>query len=164
MTAVRASGDAAKKAIGKEPVIKVGPTRSGFDAETDTSTGTITIKPTADCCDAAVPCFFELNNVRNTTEFDKVDGQAAKGDLGREEYTIASEKIEYEGVIRLRDTFKKCKKAWACGDGATSGYESVSDDFDTYYKTQLMNSHKNHYRNAWDADYKAAYEAKRKKT
>ena len=152
----------AKKAIGKEPTLKVAAPSSGFDAETNISTGTITIKPT-NCCDATASLFFELSNVRNTNEFNKVDGEAAKGELGREEYTKASEKIEYEGVILLRDTFKKCKKAWSCGDGATSGYESVSNNFDDYYNTQLVNSHKNHYRRAWDNAYKSAYEAKHKK-
>ncbi len=150
----------AKKAIGKDPTVKVEATKSGFDAETDTSTGTIKIKPTSDCCDATASLLFELVNASNTPKFNKVDGDAAKGDLGREEYTKASEKIEYDASVRLRDTFKKCKKSWGCADGATSGFENVPDDFDKYYDNWLATSHKDYYRGAWDRNYKAAYQKK----
>jgi len=151
----------ATKAIGKEPVIQVAPVKD-FEAATDPLTGTITVAPTPDCCGATSSLFFELDNVRNIPEFIKVDGKAAKGELGREEYVKLNEKIEYEGVIRLRDTFPKCKESWGCGPRATSGYESVSDDFDAYYE-QVVERHKNHYRNHWDKFYKAAYEAEQKK-
>ena len=150
----------AKSVIGKDPQVRMAPTSSGFDAETDTTSGTVTIKPTTDCCDATASLFFELSNVRNTPAFNKVDADAAAGNLSREDYTIANEKIEYQGVLNLKKTFAACRKSWGCAPGATSGYEGVSDDFDTYYRTQLAKSHKDHYRTGWDGSYKSAYEAK----
>jgi len=136
------------------------PTSSGFAAETDTTSGTITIKPTTDCCDATASLLFELTNVSNTPAFDKIDADVAAGNLSREAYTMASEKVEYQATLKVKNAFAACKKSWGCAPGATSGYEGVSDDFNTFYNTQLAKSHKDHYRNAWDQNYKSAYQAK----
>ena len=151
----------AKAAIGKDPQVQIGPVTPGFEAETNPTTGTITIKPTPDCCNASQSLFFELTNVRSIPAFNKLDSEAAAGNVSREDYAKKTAKIEYKGVILLRDTFATCRKAWGCAPGATTGYEGVSNDFDTYYNSQTT-AYKDHYRTGWDSSYKSAYEAKHK--
>jgi hypothetical protein len=152
--------DDAKKTIGKDPTVKLGPVAGGFEANTDITSGLITIAPTPDCCAATQSLFFELTNVKSSPRHKAVDDSAAAGNVGREEYTKKEAKIEWDGVKLLRDNFAKCKGKWGCSDSATTGYEGVSDDFDKYYASQTTTRYKDYYRHAWDDVYKTAYVAK----
>jgi uncharacterized Zn-binding protein involved in type VI secretion len=154
----------AKQSLGKDPEVKLGPVPAGHKAKTNIEDGVITIAPTPDCCSAVGSLFFELTNAKSKSRHLAVDTAAGNGDLAREDYVKQTSRIEYDGVILLRDAFAKCRKAWGCSATATSGYESISNDFEKYYTTQLSQTTKDYYRNAWDEDgegsYKAAYAAK----
>ncbi len=149
----------AKTTLGKDPTVQVGAVEGGFEANTDVTNGVITIAPTTDCCGAAASLFFELTNAKSSKRHLAIDADAAAGNLAREDYAKSAAKVEYEGVILLRDNFAKCRAKWGCSATATSGYENVSNDFDTYYQSQTER-YKDYYRNAWDSSYKAAYDAK----
>ena len=149
----------AKGAIGKDPQVQIGPTSSGFGAETDTSTGTIIIKPTTDCCAATEFLLFELHNVEDTAKHTKIDADALSGKLSREEYAQAHERLEYDGVHRNLTAFDKCKSKWGCGPGAKSYFDPFrsAKDFNDFYKNYELPAHKDVYRNWWDSNCKAAY-------
>lgn len=103
--------DEAKKANGdKDPEIVFGAPSSGFDAETDTSTGTITVNKKSDKCTATESVFFELANLSSKPNFDKIDADANAGNLSREEYAKASEKEEYNNVKKTHEAIDKCKR------------------------------------------------------
>ena len=55
----------AKTALGKDPTVQVGPVPGGFEANTDVTTGVITIAPIADCCAARASLFFGLTNAKS---------------------------------------------------------------------------------------------------
>jgi len=153
---------AAKKANGgKEPKIVFGKPSSGFDAETDTATGTITVDSASSQCTATESVYFELANLSNKPAFDKVDGNAAAGNLSREDYALAVEQVEYDSLKNTLAVIDACKKKWGCEShpfdlDALRPAKSFSD----YYKNYLGESHKEYYRKSWDSDYKAAYNAK----
>jgi hypothetical protein len=149
----------ATTALGKEPDVQVTPATPGFAADTDTSTGVIRITPTTDCCQARASLFFELTNARSKPRHEAIAADAAAGNVSRDDYAKRIARVEYDGVILLRDTFNTCRGAWGCSATATSGYESVSNDFETYYAGQTE-AYKDHYRNGWDSNFKAAYDAK----
>jgi uncharacterized Zn-binding protein involved in type VI secretion len=154
--------DEAKKANGgKDPKIVFGTPSSGFDAETDTSTGTITVSNKSDKCTATESVYFELANLAAKPKFDQIDADAAAGNLSREEYTRANERVEYENVQKTLAAIDKCKDKWGCGSH-NFGFEAFrpAKDFDDYYDNYLSEDHKNHYRNHWDNAFKSAYEAK----
>jgi hypothetical protein len=153
----------AKKANGgKDPVIKRGTTSSGFDAETDTEKGVITINKNSDKCTSTESLIFELANLSRKADFDKVDKDAAAGKLSREEYIKASEKIEYENIKTTLKAVDKCKEKWGCKNHSfdLAGH-GMAKDFDDYYDNYLANSHKEHYGKIWDEDCKDAYEKKK---
>ncbi len=147
---------------GKDPTVVKGVPRSGFKAETDISTGTITLSKDLDKCNATQALSFELNNLSSTKEFNKADGDCAAGNLGQEEYTQASEKIEYENAKKALKAFEDCGEKWGCAKGTASRYAWIkpAKDFDDYYKNYLAEEHKNHYRNDWTRNCKANYEKK----
>jgi len=153
---------AAKKANGgKDPKIVFGKPSSGFDAETDTTTGTITVNSGLSQCTATEKVYFELANLSNKPAFDKVDGEVAAGNLSREDYAIASEQIEYDSLTKTLAAIDKCKKQWGCASHPFDfdGFRPAKG-FGDYYKNYLRESHKDYYRNFWDSGYKAAYDAK----
>jgi hypothetical protein len=149
----------AKTTLGKDPTVQVGDVAGGFGANTNVTTGVITIAPTTDCCSATAALFFELTNAKSSQRHLANAADAAAGNLSREDYTKKEAAVEYDGVKLLRDNFAKCKAKWGCSATATSGFENVSDDFDTYYNSQTER-YKDYYRNFWDSSYKAAYDAK----
>lgn len=154
--------DEAKKANGgKAPKIIFGTPSSGFDAETDTTTGTITVSNTSDKCTATESVYFELANLAAKSRFGQVHADATAGNLSREGYTRANEQIEYDNVQKTLAAIDKCKKKWGCDTHAFS-FDGMrpARNFDDYYDNYLADSHKNHYRNFWDTAFKAAYEAK----
>ena len=154
---------AAKKAAGADPTVAMKATTTGFDAETQGNN--ITIKPTADCCDATESLLFELHNVEVQPVRAKTTTSAEGGNLSREAYTKEMEHLEYDGLKRSWTTFPKCSKTWGCGPGVKSfaaGF-SKAKSFDDYYNHQLANSHKNVYRHFWDSQYKDPYKKKHKK-
>ena len=154
--------DEAKKANGgKDPKIVFGTPSSGFDAETDTSTGTITVNKKSDKCTATESVFFELANLSSKPNFDKIDADANAGNLSREEYAKANEEEEYNNVKKTHAAIDKCKEKWGCKSHTfdLDGFRPAKD-FDDYYKNYVADSHKNHYRTAWDSNYKKAYNAK----
>lgn len=152
----------AKKANGgKDPKIVFGTPSSGFDAQTNISTGTITVNSKSDKCTATESVFFELANLAGKSISEKIATDAAAGNLSREEYARAKEKKEYDNVKKTHAAVDKCKKKWGCETHPfdLDGFRPAKD-FDDYYDNYLAESHKNHYRNAWDSNYKAAYDAK----
>ena len=153
--------DEAKKANGgKDPKIVFGTPGSGFDAETNTSTGTITVSNKSGKCTATESVFFELANLSSKPNFDKIDADAAAGNLSREDYAKASEKQEYENTKKTLAAIDKCKDKWGC-KSHTFDFDGFrpAKDFDDYYKNYLAESHKNYYRTSWDSAYKSAYDA-----
>ena len=149
----------AKTALGKDPTVQVGPVDGGFQANTNVQTGVITIAPTTDCCDATQSLFFELTNAKSKQRHLDIANDAAAGNVAREDFAKREARVEYDGVILLKNTFPTCRAAWGCSASATTGYENVSPDFDTYYASQT-DRYKDYYRNFWDNNYKAAYQAK----
>jgi hypothetical protein len=152
----------AKKANGgKDPKIVFGTPSSGFDAETDTTTGTITVSNKSDKCSATESVYFELANLAAKDRFAKIEADAAAGNTAREDYARANEQVEYDNVQKTLAAIDKCKKAWGCDSHAFS-FDSMrpAKDFDDYYDHFLADSHKNHYRNHWDTAFKTAFDAK----
>lgn len=151
----------AKKAAGKEPDLKVGTPSSGFKAESDSS-GSITVS-SQDCCLATQLLVHELTNVSHGPDFNKLDSDAAKGDVAREDYTKANEKLEYDGVMTTLKAFDACKSKWGCGPSAKAEWDGYrkAKDFNDYYDHYLVESHKEYYRKeVWDKSYKAAWDKK----
>jgi hypothetical protein len=144
---------------GTAPTLRIGRTSAGFGGETDTSTGTITISDTLDQCEATQVALFELQNLASKAEFDRIRSDAAAGNLSREEYTRANERVEYNNLRTAQAAEAGCMDRWGCA-GRTPRHQWVNDsaNFDDYYDHHLAESHKNHYRNAWDSRYRAAYE------
>jgi hypothetical protein len=153
--------EATKANSGKAPNIVFGTPSSGFDAETDTTTGTITINSASNKCTATESVYFELANMAAKPAFDKIDADAAAGNTSREDYAKANEKVEYDNMKKTQAATDKCKKKWGC-DSHPFDFDAArpAKDFDDYYDHYLAESHKNHYRNFWDSTYKAAYDAK----
>jgi len=149
----------ATTALGKEPTVQVAAVPGGFEANTDITTGVITIAPTPSCCDATASLFFELTNAKSKARHEAIATDAANGNVSREDFAKQEARVEYDGVLLLKSTFNTCRAAWGCSAAATSGYENVSPDFNTYYRSQ-QERYKDYYRNFWDSNYKAAYDAK----
>src|SRR5579872_1541419 len=156
----------AKTAAGKDPVVTVATPSSGFKAESD-STGAITISP-QDCCNAMQSMIHELTNVSHGPDFTRIDSDAAQGNVAREDYAKANEKIEYDGVKNTLKAFDSCKASWGCGPEAKAKFDGFrsAHNFDEYYD-QISEDHKNFYRNYWDSprsggrsSYKDAYNQK----
>jgi hypothetical protein len=141
---------------GKAPTIKIGKPSSGFDAETDTTTGTITIKK-MDPCSEVDKLIIELSNLSHKADFAKINSDVAAGKLSRDEYIKGNEKLEYDGVKTALKAFDKCSKTWGC---KTSSFEWArsAKDFNDYFKSFLGNNHKEHYGKFWDSNYKPAYD------
>jgi hypothetical protein len=154
--------DNAKAAAGKDPTVKVEGAAGGFGGHADLSGGGVVIAPNPDCCGATQTFVFELTNLSSKGRFQDVTNKVSAGDLGREEYTRAMERIEYDSGLNSVKAFDSCKKTWGCGDAAVArhGFVKAAKDFDDYYNTRLAKGHKDYYRNAWDSRYKAAYDKK----
>ncbi|HRE53901.1 MAG TPA: hypothetical protein PLP22_03810 [Candidatus Competibacter sp.] len=154
--------DEAKKANGdKDPEIVFGTPSSGFDAETNISTGKITVSSRSNKCTATESVFFELANLAGKSISQKIATDASAGDLSREDYAKAKEKKEYDNVKKTHAAIDKCKEKWGCKSHTfdLDGFRPAKD-FNDYYDNYLSESHKNHYRTAWDRKYKGAYDAK----
>ena len=150
----------AKKAAGKDPVLTVGPTTSGFKAESDSS-GAVTITP-QDCCNAMQSMIHELTNVSHGPEFNKLDSDGASGDIAREDYMKGNEKLEYDGVKMTLKAFDACKGKWGCGPEAKAKFDGYrkAKDVDDYFDHYVTDDHKKFYRDFWDKHYKDAYDKK----
>ncbi|MCP5419728.1 MAG: hypothetical protein H6970_10710 [Gammaproteobacteria bacterium] len=146
----------AKKANGgKDPNIVVGTPSSGFGAETDTATGTITLSKNSDPCLATQDASFELANLSRKKDFDKLDEQLATCTISRDDYIKSNERIEYENIKTALKAFDSCKDKWGC-TGKTADFEWARGvkNFDDYFKNFLSNDHKEHYGKAWDSNCK----------
>jgi hypothetical protein len=146
----------AKKAnSGRNPTIVVGTPSSGFGAETDTSTGTVTVNKSSDPCMATQQVSFELANLSRKGDFDKLDSDMAKCTISRDDYIRSSERIEYENLQTALKAFDACKDKWGCS-GQTSRYEwsRSAKTFDEYFNNFLANDHKEHYGKIWDSHCK----------
>lgn len=154
--------EAAQRANGgRAPTIRIGRPSAGFGGETDTSTGTITVSDTLDACQQTQVALFELANLAAKDEFDRVDAQARAGELSREDYARAMERIEYNNLKTAAAAEANCMAQWGCaGQTPRHAWVNGARDFDDYYDNHLADSHKNHYRNFWDSAYRAAYRAR----
>jgi hypothetical protein len=146
---------------GKAPVFKVGASVIGTGGSTDTDAGVITMDPNQDRATAAETAIVELTNLSNKARFAQVDADVAAGKLGREQYTRANEAIEYDAVRNAIKADNACKKQWGAPPGWAGSYDALAKvkSFDEYYRKYLSASHKNYYRQAWDKNYKAIYNA-----
>jgi hypothetical protein len=158
--------EATKANGGKAPNIVFGTPPSGFEADTNTSTGTITLSNSlsgsSNKCKTTEIVFFELANLAAKSKFEAIHADAVAGNLSREDYTRANERVEYENMKKAIAAVDKCKKKWGCESHPWrfDGYRPAKD-FDDYYNNYRGNdSHKEHFRTFWDRNFKAAYEAK----
>jgi len=153
---------AATRELGREPTVRVAGAAGGFGGHADFGAGEVVIAPNPDCCGATQTMIHELTNISNHSRFQQITNDAAAGNLSREDYTRAMERIEYDGVRNALRAFDACKDTWGCGAGATARHEWIrgAADFDDYYNNYLAESHKNYWRNAWDTNYRSAYEAR----
>ena len=119
----------------------------------------IAIAPTPDCCAATASLFFELTNAKSTARHLAIHNDALAGNVSREDHARREARVEYDGVLLLKSTFNTRRASWGCRATATSGYENVSPDFNTYYNSQTQR-YKDYYRNAWDNKYKPAWDAR----
>jgi hypothetical protein len=152
----------AKKANGgKEVKVEFGTPAGGFEGHADTEAGKIVVKDTKDKCNDTETVFFELANMAAKPKFDKVHADAAAGNLSREDYTKAYEKIEYDNVQKALAAIDKCKKKWGC-EKYTFDFDTFrpAKDFNDYYDNYAQKDHKDHYRNHWDSNFKTEYEKK----
>ena len=154
--------DKAKAGVGKEPAVRVAGAAGGFGGHADTAKGEIVIAPNPDCCGATQTAIHELTNLSNAPTFTQIHKDATAGNLDREGYTRANEKTEWEGVSNAVKAFDACKDKWGCGAGAKARHDWIrsAKDFDDYYDNYLAKSHKDYFRNAWDRNFKAAYDKK----
>ncbi len=146
---------------GKDPVFKVGASAIGSGGSTDTTTGVITMDPNQDRATAAETAIVELTNLSNKARFAKVDADVTAGNLSREHYTRANEAIEYDAVKNAIQADNACKKQWGAPPGWAGSYDALAKvkSFEEYYQKYLAADHKNYYRQAWDKNYKAVYNA-----
>lgn len=152
----------AKKEVGQDPSIEVGAAAGGFGGHADCANKKVMIAPNPDCCGATQTLIFELTNLTNCSNFAKNAKDASAGDLDREGYTKAYERLEYESVKNSYTSFEKCSKAWGCPEGALArhgGYKSAKN-FDDYYDKYLPDKHKDYWRDLWDKNFKSIYEKK----
>lgn len=142
---------------GKDPVVKKGTASTG--GQVDLSTGEITLDPGQDKCTATQVQIQELTNLSHKADFEKATKEAAAGDLSREGFIKAYEKIEYDGVQNVIKAFDSCKDKWGCKT-CEKEWARKYKTFDDYYDKALSNDHKEYYGKFWDTNYKAAYKAK----
>jgi len=157
--------DKAKKAAGRDPFVKVEGAAGGFGGHADTVNGGVVISPNPDCCGATQTFVFELTNLSNKDRFSENHRRALAGELDKEEYTRAYERVEYDAGKNSAAAFKSCKKKWECSKNSTARHGFIADatDFDDYYRNHLAESHKNYYKDYWDRNIKRIYEAKKNK-
>ena len=152
----------AKKANGgKDVKIVSGSPVGGFGGHADTAKGEVVIGPNPDTCSRAQTLLFELNNIANGPNYNKIEKKAVAGDLNREQYIRANEEIEYNGLMKVMKAYDSCKKKWCC-EKSPCRYEWMrsAKNFNNYYNNFLATSHKEYYGKVWDKDYKAIYEKK----
>jgi len=137
----------AKAAIGgKDPGIELGTPAGGFDGHADLQNGKVVINKNSPKCTQMETLVFELANLSKKAEFERVTKEAKAGDLSREDYTRAMERIEYDNIQTTIKAVNACKKAWGC-DRHTFDLEAFSGakNFEDYYKNYLAKSHKDYY-------------------
>lgn len=156
--------DKTTEVIGQDPSVAVEPIPGarGSGGRTDFQKKKITIAPNPDCCGATQTLIMELTNMGNLPKAAEIQGKAAAGDLSRSDYVREIEKTEYEGIKNATVAFDQCGAAWGCSPGALARYEAYrgAKDADDYADKYAREQHKDHYREQWDANYKAAYEQK----
>jgi hypothetical protein len=135
----------------------------GDKGATDPATGNITLDKTQDKCFAVQQLVQELSNLSRMADFDKIFASAIAGDLSRDEFIKAIEKIEYEtGVKNVLTAFDACKDIWKCKT-TPKEWARKAKDFKEYFDKLLSNIHKEHYGKWWDDNCKAAYDKKHAK-
>ncbi|HEX7895891.1 MAG TPA: DUF4157 domain-containing protein [Terriglobales bacterium] len=123
-----------------------------------TAGSTITLDPGQSKCAATQILIQELTNYSHQADFTRIQTDAQAGNLGKEEYTRREEEVEYDGVKKVIATFDACKDRWGCTTCVFEGARGANT-FNAYYPRE-SEDHKNYYRNLWESNYKAAYDAK----
>jgi hypothetical protein len=148
---------------GKEPVIKEGASVIGTGASVDCGKGVVTVDPGQNKCETSQWAIFELTNLTHCSKHAEIMGPDCTGGVrSKEEFIRANERLEYQSLQNTLKAFDSCKSTWGCGATATAlhdGYRSAKD-FDDYYDRYIPDMHKKYYADYWDANCKAAYEAK----
>jgi hypothetical protein len=144
---------------GKDPVVQKGTSVIDTGGSTDLKTGTITLDPTQTQCSATQTELFELTNLWHKPTFEQVAATAAAGNLSREDFIKANERIEYDAVQKSLTACDACKAVWGC-DTCVMEWARPYKTFDDYYAKGASSYHKEYYGKAWDQRYKAAYQAK----
>ncbi len=122
-----------------------------------TSGSTITLDANKDKCDATQILVLELSNYSHDGDFKQIGIDAQAGDVSRDAYIRRNEALEYDGVTKALATYDFCKDKWVCRHSFYEGYRSPS--FNEYFP-KIPSIHTEHYGRFWDANFKAAYEAK----
>jgi hypothetical protein len=163
-TGVWAAAKAAPPLNGaKDPTIVEGASVIGTGASSDCSTGTVTIDPGQDKCTATQLAVFELTNLSNCADFNKIGGpDCASGSIGRHDFIWANEGLEYQAVKNSLTAFDACKSTWGCPASATCNeeYARSAKDFNDYYYNYLNVKHKKYWGDIWDRQCKGPYDKK----
>src|SRR5262249_49575827 len=141
---------------GKDPTIIHGTPTSGFKAETDSPTGTITILPGLDVCEVTQILIHELTNLSHKKDFAELASDAFNGLYDRENYIRAAELLEYHGMKNVLQAFDACNKQWGCKTCIDEAFRPAKD-FEDYYKNYLLPRHKDYWGKGWDDDYQGHY-------
>lgn len=139
--------------LGEKPVriSVVNQTHSGFKAEA--LNNHIWVKKDLPIEIQRGSVLFELTNVIHMPKFRQIRLDLTEGKFASaEEYTRAMEKVEYEGLVRCMDIFKKINQQntdkWI--NNAFSPYaNSLNNGFDYYYQHLLHDNHKDYHRSYW---------------
>lgn len=148
-------GKAKKANKNKDPKVIL-----GDRSNTDSATGEITLDRTTDQCHAVQALVHELSNLASLDEVNKVIASASAGDLSRDDFIKALEKIEYNvGVKNVLTAFDACKDKWLCRDSIME-FARKAKNFDEYFQKHILPAHKENYGQEWDKRFKKAYDDK----
>lgn len=140
------------------------PVRCGDDSQWDPKEKRIELSPGSSDCRAILALVQEYTNAVNTRQFARIFEQAKRGEMSRDGFIMAIERIEYAAAPSRVHAFDQCREQWGCADGDLSQWERVAAvvDFEAYFEMLLATSpeHPGQYGEWWDRECKRAYDAK----
>lgn len=144
---------------GKDPDIELGTPHSGFGGLYWPAEGKIVILKTQNKWKQMETLVFELANLSQKKEFDKITESAEDGNLSKDNYTRWMERTEVNSIKMTLKVLCGCKETWGCKEHKFD-FEVNPDmtDFEKVYRELIPDEHKNHHRNFWVLNYKRAFE------
>jgi hypothetical protein len=145
---VRAIYDSASKV--KKVMLVLSDTRSGFLAEANIAQRQICINKSLSVGDALPLYVFELLNITAEDEFKELFLKAKRGEIGREAFAYAGEKIEHANALKHHLLMQKGVQDLGWHPNGDF-HSKIDPNFDTFWKTQSKTAHADHWRKLWDS-------------